>query len=224
MTNNIKTENIAISIPDYATMPEQIALANAAKIAGFKHCTLVSESVSLALSYGFFRRKDMFGEDHNIRTVAFIDVGHSKTTISFIRFSRRIFQILGHYSDRNLGIRNFDHEVMLHVGNKFAQKYKVDDPCKNIRCRLLLRDAIEKARKVLTADKEAPIHIDCLLDDEDLSEKIQRTEFEEIIAEKLKDLKVLFEKSLQAFEMKNPSELIHSIELVSDGTRIPSVQ
>jgi molecular chaperone DnaK (HSP70) len=58
---------------------------------------------------------------------------------------------------------------MSHVSKEFAQKYKVADPSENVRCRLLMRDSIEKARKALTADSEANIHIDCLLDDEDLS-------------------------------------------------------
>jgi molecular chaperone DnaK (HSP70) len=61
-------------------------LTNAAKIAGFKRCTLVSESVALALSYGFFRRKEMFQGDHEARTVVLIDVGHTKTTLSIIWF------------------------------------------------------------------------------------------------------------------------------------------
>ena len=47
-------------MPNYASLAEETALRNAAKIAGLKNVTLVAESVALALSYGFFRRKDMF--------------------------------------------------------------------------------------------------------------------------------------------------------------------
>jgi molecular chaperone DnaK (HSP70) len=47
-------------VPNYASLAEETAIRNAAKIAGFNNVTLVSESVALALAYGFFRRREMF--------------------------------------------------------------------------------------------------------------------------------------------------------------------
>jgi len=57
------TNQIAITVPNYATLAEENALKNAAKIAGFNTVNIVSEAVALALSYGFFRRKDMFKKE-----------------------------------------------------------------------------------------------------------------------------------------------------------------
>jgi molecular chaperone DnaK (HSP70) len=59
-----------------------------------------------------------------------------------------------------------------------------------------MQASIEKARKMLTADTETQLHIDCLLDDEDLNQNLKRTEFESLIAGKIASLKVLLEKSL----------------------------
>jgi len=60
MNQGIHTQQVAITVPNHASLAEETALRNSAKIAGFRNVTLVSESVALALSYGFFRRKDMF--------------------------------------------------------------------------------------------------------------------------------------------------------------------
>jgi molecular chaperone DnaK (HSP70) len=50
-------------VPNYYNLAEENALRNAAKIAGFNSVNIVSEAVALALSYGFFRRKDMFKKE-----------------------------------------------------------------------------------------------------------------------------------------------------------------
>ena len=131
------TKYLAITVPDYCSLAEETAFKNAARIAGFENTTVVSESVALALSYGFFRRKEMFKSDSRPRIIAFVDLGHSKTTVTFGRFGRTSFEVLGCYSDRNLGIRNFDQKVMIHMGEKFAKKYKIKtNPYQNIRARI----------------------------------------------------------------------------------------
>ena len=42
-------------------------------------------------------------------------------------------------------------------------------------------DFIEKQRKILSANLEATVHLESLLDDEDLHRNIKRGEFEEMI-------------------------------------------
>lgn len=42
-------------------------------------------------------------------------------------------------------------------------------------------DIIEKQRKILSGNKETTIHLESLLDDEDLKRNINRQEFEELI-------------------------------------------
>jgi len=80
-----------------------MAIKTSAQIAGFDNVKLVSEGVALALVYGS-RRKEFVGN----RTVAFVDFGHSKSSLTFIKFTSDSFEILAHYSDRNLGVRNID--------------------------------------------------------------------------------------------------------------------
>ena len=80
-----------------------------------------------------------------------------------------------HKSDRNLGARNMD--VLI----RFVGCLVGSDPRKNIRARLRMLDVIEKQRKILSGNKEATIHLESLLEDEDLHMNIKREEFEELI-------------------------------------------
>jgi heat shock protein 4 len=66
------------------------------------------------------------------------------------------------------------------LGAEFTKKFGVD-PRKQVRCRLRMLDFIEKQRKILSANIEATIHLESLLEDEDLHRNIKRTEFEELM-------------------------------------------
>jgi molecular chaperone DnaK (HSP70) len=102
-------------------------------------------------------------------------------TVTIASFLKGKMKIIVHNSDRNLGARNFDYLLVDILGEEFAKKYGVD-PRKNIRARLRMLDIIEKQRKILSANIEATIHLESLLEDEDLHKNLKRTEFEELIA------------------------------------------
>jgi len=168
------SKDFVISIPSYASNTERQALLDAAEIAGLKSLRIINESTAIVLNYGFFRKKDL--EEKKERVVAFVDVGHSKTTITIASFKKGEAKILIHNSDRNLGARDFDYLVMQKIGAEFAKKYG-DDPTKVPRCRMRMYEAAEKARKTLSGDTESSMNIDYLLNEEDLNRKMNREEF-----------------------------------------------
>lgn len=133
----------------------------------------------MCLNYGFFRKADL-PEKGDPRHVAFVDLGHSKLTVTIAAFHQGKVKILCHNSDRNLGARNMDYLLVDKFGEEFAKKFG-SDPRKQPRCRLRMLDFIEKARKILSANLEATIHLESLLEDEDLHKNLKRPEFEELI-------------------------------------------
>lgn len=173
-SSDIPSKDFVISVPSYASNVERQAILDAAEIAGLKCLRVINESTAIALNYGFFRKKDL--DEKKERIVAFVDFGHSKTTITIAAFKKGEAKILVHNSDRNLGGRNFDYEIMKVIGAEFAKKYG-DDPTKVPRCRMRMYEAAEKARKTLSGDTEANINIDYLLNEEDLTRKISRDQF-----------------------------------------------
>ena len=152
---------------------------------------LINESTAVALSYGFFRKPEL-PEKGEPRIVGFVDLGHSKLTVTIASFLAGKMKVICHHSDRNLGARSMDYLLVEKLGEEFMKKYGCD-PRKNVRTRLRMLDMIEKQRKILSANTEATIHLESLMEDEDLHRNIKRSEFEELIqpiAAKVKDILV----------------------------------
>ena len=104
------------------------------------------------------------------------------------------------------------------LGGEFAKKYGCD-PRKNVRCRLRLLDSIEKVRKLLTSNKEADVHCEALMEDEDLHRSLKRDDLEELIAPFITDFRACLDESIAKVGIAK--DKIHSIELVGEATRIP---
>jgi len=60
---------------------------------------------------------------------------------------------------------------------------------KNQKAKLRMLDAIEKMRKMLSANSEASINIECLMEDEDMFYNVKRSELEELFAPNLEIIK-----------------------------------
>lgn len=191
--SNITTNEMVISVPSYYSNAERQGVLDAAEIAGVKCIRLVNESTAIALNYGFFRKADLPEKDP--RYVAFVDLGHSKVTITIASFLKGKMKIVIHKSDRNLGARNMDALLVDHLGADFAKKVG-SDPRKNVRCRLRMLDVIEKQRKILSGNKVATVHLESLLEDEDLHKNLERSEFEALIAPMIERFTALMEETL----------------------------
>lgn len=189
----MKSKDIVIAVPTYASNVERQAYLDAAEIAGINCIRLINESTAISLTYGFFRKNDLDAEKP--RTVAFVDFGHSKLTITFAQFVKSKMKVLGTHSNRNMGARRIDFLLFDLLGGEFAKKYGCD-PRENVRCRLRLLDSIEKMRKLLTSNKEADVHCEALLEDEDLHRQFSREELEELIAPFLVEFKKTLEESI----------------------------
>ena len=82
--NEIHTKEICLTIPSYCSQIERQAVLDAAEIAGLSCLRVMNESSAIALQYGFFRKTDLDAVKE--RVVAFVDLGHSKSTITIASF------------------------------------------------------------------------------------------------------------------------------------------
>lgn len=193
--DEVTTKDIVLTIPSYASNTERQALVDAAEIAGLKCLRVINESTAICYNYGFFRKADLSKETERI--VAFVDFGHSKTTVTIAGFKQQESRIICHRSDRNLGCRDMDYMVMQKLGEEFLAKFG-DDPRESPRCRLRLFETIEKARKLLSGDTEAHINIDYLMNEEDLDRKLSRDEFQQLIDPQIRQFTTLLRASIEA--------------------------
>ncbi|TKY46872.1 Heat shock 70 kDa protein 16 [Spatholobus suberectus] len=206
-----------IGIPSYFTDLQRRAYLDAAKIAGLKPLRLIHDCTATALSYGMYKT-DFRGAGPVY--VAFIDIGHCDTQVAIASFEFGKMKILSHAFDRSLGGRDFDEVLFSHFAAKFKEEYNIN-VYSNAKACIRLRAACEKLKKVLSANLEAPLNIECLMDEKDVKGFITREEFEKLASELLERVSKPCRKAL--IDANLTAEKISSVELVGSGSRIPAI-
>ena len=106
LNNNINTNNIVLSVPDYYTIQERQSLLDSAYISNINCTAILNESSAISLNYAFQKMKEF--DNNKPRTVVFIDYGHSKLTIFYAEFSKTSINIISVSSERFCGARELD--------------------------------------------------------------------------------------------------------------------
>ncbi|KAL2554971.1 Heat shock 70 kDa protein 15 [Forsythia ovata] len=214
---NAAVVDCCIGIPVYFTDLQRRCIIDAATIAGLHPLRLIHETTATALAYGIYKT-DL--PENDTLNVAFVDVGHASMQVCVAAFKKGQLKILAHSFDRSFGGRDFDEVLFQHFAAKFKDEYKID-VFQNARASLRLRAACEKLKKVLSANPEAPLNIECLMDEKDVRGYIKREEFEQISTPILERVKKPLEKAL--VEAGLTVENIHAVEVVGSGSRVPAV-
>ncbi|XP_068668992.1 heat shock 70 kDa protein 16-like [Aristolochia californica] len=206
-----------IGIPVYFTDFQKRAYLHAAAIAGLKPLRLLHDCTATALGYGIYKTDFLLGSPTN---VVFVDIGHCDTQVSIVSFEAGQMRTLSHAFERSLGGRDFDEVLFTHFAKQFIEEYKID-VYSSVRASTRLRAACEKVKKVLSANAEAPINIECLMDEKDVKGFIKREEFEKIATYLLERITIPCNKALADAGLGVDD--IHSVELVGSGSRIPAI-
>nr|GEZ03959.1 heat shock 70 kDa protein 16-like [Tanacetum cinerariifolium] len=206
-----------IGIPSYFTDLQRREYLDAATIAGLKPLMLMHDGTATALGYGMYTT-DL--SDKGPTIVVFVDIGHCDTQVTLAAFEQGEMKILSHTFDQNLGGRDFDEVLFEHFAAQFKEQYKIDVHS-NTRASIRLRASCEKLKKVLSANTEAPLSIECLIEDNDVKGIITRDEFENLSQQLLERVTI---PCLKAVEDSGISvDKIYTIELVGSGSRIPAI-
>ncbi|XP_058074803.1 heat shock 70 kDa protein 15-like [Magnolia sinica] len=214
---NAAVVDCCIGIPIYFTDLQRRAVLDAATIAGLHPLRLMHETTATALAYGIYKTDLPENDQLN---VAFVDVGHASMQVCIAGFKKGQLKILAHTFDRSLGGRDFDEVLFRYFAAKFKEEYKID-VYQNARACLRLRTACEKLKKMLSANPEAPLNIECLMDEKDVRGFIKREEFEKISIPILERVKGPLEKALA--EAGIGVENVHAVEVVGSGSRVPAI-
>ncbi|RDX67062.1 Heat shock 70 kDa protein 14, partial [Mucuna pruriens] len=214
---NAAVVDCCIGIPIYFTDLQRRAVLDAATIAGLHPLRLFHETTATALTYGIYKTDLPENDQLN---VAFVDVGHASMQVCIAGYKKGQLKVLSHSYDRSLGGRDFDEVLFNHFAAKFKDEYKID-VFQNARACLRLRAACEKLKKMLSANPEAPLNIECLMDEKDVRGFIKRDEFEQLSLPILERVKGPLEKALA--EAGLTVENVHMVEVVGSGSRVPAI-
>ncbi|PBK95278.1 heat shock protein 70 [Armillaria gallica] len=219
--NELKTgvTDIVIAVPGWYTDIQRRAVLDAAAIAGLNVLRLINDTTAAALGYGI--TKSDLPEPESPRHVVFVDVGHSSLSVSVVAFSKGQLTVKSTAYDRNLGGRDIDYALVKHFSEEFKGKYKID-VMSNPKGTFRLAAGCERLKKVLSANAEAPLNIESIMNDIDASSKLTRDEYEGLIASVLDRIPAPLQRALEDSELT--LDQIDAVELIGGSTRIPAVR
>lgn len=212
--------DMVLSVPAWFTDAQRRSLMDAAEIAGVKLLRLMNDTTAAALGYGI-TKLDLPTAEENPRRVAFIDIGHSNYTCSIVEFRKGELTVKSTAYDRQFGGRDFDKALVEHFATEFKEKYKIDIKT-NGKAMVRVQAGAEKMKKILSANLQAPLNIESLMNDVDVNAMMKREELEALVEPLLKRATVPLEQALA--EAKLTVEDIDIIELVGGCTRVPALK
>lgn len=213
---NARVNDVVVSCPSYFNDFQRQAMIDAASTAGLHCLRVMNEHCATALAYGIYRTKDFDAETPTI--TAFGHMGHSNFSCSIVSFTSSKLQVLAEVSDRHCAGRDMDEALIRHFSAEFEKKFGCN-PLESKKALLKLEDGVGKCKKVLSANDEANIGVECLMEDEDFSSKVTREKFEELCA----PLKARVEAAIDACVAKAGVEhsQIQFVEIVGGASRVP---
>ena len=212
--------DVVISVPCYYTDVQRRAVLDAAEIAGLNPLRLINDTTATALGYGI-TRTDLPEPEAAPRNVVFVDIGYSDFQVCIAALHKGRLVVKSVAWDRHFGGRDFDYALAQHFAAEFKTKYKIDvlaNPKANFR----LLSAVEKLKKILSANASAPLSVESIMNDVDASSSITREAFEELISKLLERTVAPLERALA--EAGLTSEQIDAVELVGGSTRMPALK
>jgi heat shock protein 4 len=141
--------------------------------------------------------------------------------VSIVEFRKGELAVKATTFDRHFGGRNFDKALVDHFAAEFKEKFKIDIYT-NPKATTRVAAAAEKVKKILSANAQAPLSIESLMEDKDVRAMLKREEFEEMVKPLLDRVTVPLEQALAEAKLK--VEDIDAIEMVGGCTRVPAIK
>ena len=212
--------DIVISVPPWFTDVQRRSLMDAAEISGLKLLRLINDTTATALGWGI-PKLDLPTAEEKPKRVCFVDIGHSNYACSIVEFKKGELAVKSTAYDRHFGGRDFDKAIVKHFAKEWQEKYKIDI-FSNPKAVVRATTAAEKLKKILSANMQAPINIESLMNDVDVSGVMKRDEMEELLQPLLNRCTAPLEQALAEAKLK--VEDIDTIEIVGGCTRVPSLK
>merc|ERR1712195_158279 len=214
-----RTTDMVVAFPGYWTDRQRHALRDAARMVGFRTMRMVSEHAACVMAYGCNPKRDLPQPTEEPKVVVMLDVGGGGTQCSMAKFHRGKATVVGFTHDEEMGGRDFDLLLFNHFADEFKEKFKIDIRS-NKKAKQRLMVACEAAKLRLSANVEATINCECIMEDTDVRGKITRDEFEELTKPLVEKLMTIIQKIRD--QSGNPQ--VDTLELMGGASRIPAIE
>ncbi|GAW18634.1 hypothetical protein EKO27_g7810 [Xylaria grammica] len=212
--------DVVMSVPPWFTDVQRRSILDAAEIAGLKPLRIMNDTTAAALGYGI-TKLDLPAEDQKPRRVCFIDIGHSNYSASIVEFKKGELTVKSTAFDRHFGGRDFNLALVNHFQKEFKGKYRIDIAT-NPKALARVEAGAEKLKKILSANQQAPLNIESLMNDIDVNAMVTRQEFEALVEPLLNKVAAPLEQALADAGLTKDD--IDFIELVGGSSRVPAIK
>ena len=243
---NQKIKKVVITIPAYFTETQRESTKIAGEGAGLEVIKIINEPTAAALAYGLGEKKDIkrsedeenffllntktpSEENFEEKKILVFDLGGGTLDVTCLKIIKDDegpqFEILGHSGNTLLGGDDFDDILVKYCIQAFKKEFKIDINNRNsqdLKARKRLKNACERAKKILSFEPETRISIESLYNDNDLQISITRAKFEDLCREKFKEMIIPVEEALKCSILEKDD--IDEVVLVGGSTRIPKVE
>lgn len=212
---NQKVQYAVITVPAYFNDAQKQATMDAGKIAGLEVIRIIAEPTAASMAYGLYQKKE--------QDIIVFDLGGGTFDVSLLTIDDGTFQVRATHGDMHLGGEDFDLRVVEYFAKLIKEKHGADaDIFKNKKSFQKLKQAVEKAKRILSSELETNIEIEALINGIDFNQKLTRAKFEELN-------KDLFAKTLNPIKQvladtKLEKGDIDVVVMVGGSTRIPRVK
>lgn len=225
-----EVSHAVITVPANFTEKQKSATKRAAELAGLNVLKLLSEPTAAAIAYGMYEM-----DKDDMRSVLVYDFGGGTFDLSLLNIVDGNFIESGTGGDRWLGGTDIDDKLHSLVLAKVSEEYGFEDirsvfnnqsKEKKLRIEMELLLAVEKAKILLSANRNADIYIDSAFEDEDgdlvdIDVTISRGELEDIVRPQIASSIRMVHELIK--ESGTEIDLVDSILLVGGTTNIPLV-
>eukprot|EP00408_Alexandrium_pacificum_P001191 CAMPEP_0171231772 /NCGR_PEP_ID=MMETSP0790-20130122/40069_1 /TAXON_ID=2925 /ORGANISM="Alexandrium catenella, Strain OF101" /LENGTH=834 /DNA_ID=CAMNT_0011697995 /DNA_START=73 /DNA_END=2577 /DNA_ORIENTATION=+ len=213
-----KVADAVIGVPAFFSDVHRQAVLDAAKIAGISVLRLMNEHTATALGYGIYRSNEF--DTEKPCTVAFCQIGLTIFSVSVVEFVKGRLTVKAERSDK-VGGRDMDECLMRVFAAQFKKKVGAD-PLSNKKASFKLEDAVTKTKKILSANAEAGISCECLMEDEDFGSNITRDLFLDMCKPMMAKVQKVLDDAKEAAGI--PVENYDFIEVCGGASRVPWVK
>lgn len=204
-----------ITVPAYFNDMQRQATRDAGRIAGLEVLRIVNEPTASAFAYGLNQGTDI------AKTILVYDFGGGTLDVTILTLDQGLYEVLATSGDTHLGGEDLDDRLCEYLAQEFQRKNHVSIEG-NLKAKRRLRNACERAKRVLSTATQANIEIDSLADGLDFATSLTRARFEELCTDLFKKTLVSVAQALSDSNLK-PAQ-IDEVILVGGSSRIPKVQ
>ncbi|KAK8838238.1 hypothetical protein M9Y10_035658 [Tritrichomonas musculus] len=213
-------ESFVITVNPWWSERQRRTMLNAFRIAQIKCSCLLNAPTAAAIAYILQHRQRLPTPDKKSVSVAFVDIGESAMTVAIAEVKQQMVEMKAiTYNEKVNGsiLTELFEKYLLQI---VKRKYKID-PTQSPRAILRFRQAVEKAKKVLSVNPIYQFEVHSLMN-VDVSFNVKREEFTDQIKKVVKMLEAPINKALEIAKIQK--EDIFELQLLGGTTRVVTIK